>query len=51
MDSSLWIVLSVAVAVLAVYLLVMRVFFHRSREADKRVDFSKIKKLEDDSDG
>ena len=50
MDSNLWSVLGAAAAVLAVYLLVMRYFFRRSREADKQVDFSKIKKLEDEDD-
>lgn len=50
MDSSLWTVLGAAVAVVAVYLLVMRYLLHRSRQADKQVDFSKIKKWEDEED-
>ncbi|MGH6689732.1 MAG: hypothetical protein ACREF4_03510 [Gammaproteobacteria bacterium] len=50
MPSTLWIALGVAIIVVAGYLLVMRVFFHRSREIDKQIDFSKIKKLKDDED-
>ncbi len=48
MTKALWIALGVAVIVLAVYLLVMRVFYNRSRELEKQVDYSKIKKLKDE---
>ena len=37
-----------AALVLVFYLLVMRVFFRRSDELDKQIDFDKIKKIEDD---
>ena len=44
--------ISVTVAVVAVvlYLLVMRVFFRESKELDKKIDYSKMKKWEDDED-
>ena len=50
MPSNLWTVLGVAVIVVVGYLLVMGYFWHRSREVDKQIDFSKIKPLKDDED-
>jgi hypothetical protein len=49
MDIPLWIVLA-AVGVVALYLLVMRVFFRQSREVDRKTDFSRIPPLKDDED-
>ena len=49
-DIDLWIVLSIVGAVVIVYLLVMRIFFRKSREADKRIDFSKVREWKDDDD-
>jgi len=42
--------ISVVVAIFAVigYLLVMRVFFRESKELDKKIDYTKMKKWEDD---
>ncbi|MEO7727825.1 MAG: hypothetical protein ABIS45_11275 [Burkholderiales bacterium] len=37
-----------AVGVVIAYLAVMRVFFDRSREADKHIDYSKIRDVKDD---
>ena len=48
MNTTVWLV-GGAVLVLAVYLLVMRVFFRRSKALDKQIDFDKIKKIEDDN--
>ena len=48
MSTTLWFAISAAVVLLVGYLLVMRVFFRQSRELDKQIDFSKIKKIEDD---
>lgn len=44
------VLISVVVAVIAVigYLLVMRVFFRESKELDKKIDYAKMKKWEDD---
>ena len=44
------VLISVVVAVIAViaYVLVMRVFFRESEELDKKIDYSKMKKWEDD---
>ncbi|MEO5694004.1 MAG: hypothetical protein ABIQ72_12840 [Usitatibacter sp.] len=44
------VLISVAVALLAVvgYVLVMRVFFRDSKEADKHIDLSKMKEWKDD---
>lgn len=50
MDTTLWIALGVAVTLVVGYLLVMRVFYRQSRELDKQVDYSKIKKWKDDED-
>ena len=45
-----WILATVAVVALLGYLVVMRAFFQRSREADKQVDPSKIRPWKDDED-
>ena len=45
-----WILLSVVVLGLLAYVVVMRAFFQRSREADKQVDYSKIRPWKDDED-
>jgi low affinity Fe/Cu permease len=50
MNTTLWIVLGVAVTVVVGYLLVMRVFYRESRELEKHIDYTKIKKLKDDED-
>ena len=42
------IALVVGVLVVAGYLLVMRVFFRESKELDKKIDYAKMKKWEDD---
>lgn len=47
---SVWIVLAVVVFVVLAYFVVMRVFFQRSREADKKVDYSKIRPWKDEED-
>ena len=43
------VIITVVFVVLA-YFVVMRVFFQRSREADKKVDYSKIRPWKDDED-
>ena len=50
MSITVWIFLAVAVFVVLAYFVVMRVFFQRSREADKQVDYSKIRPWKDDED-
>jgi flagellar basal body-associated protein FliL len=50
MSTPLWILLAVAVFVMLAYFAVMRVFFQRSREADKRVDYTKIRPWKDEED-
>jgi low affinity Fe/Cu permease len=42
------IALGVAIAAVAVYLLVMRVFFRESKELDKKIDYSKMKEWKDE---
>ena len=44
------IALGVALAVVVGYVLVMRVFFRESKELDRHIDHSKMKKWEDDDD-
>jgi hypothetical protein len=50
MNTTLWIVLSVAVNLTVGYLLVMLVLYQQSREVDKHVDFTKIRPLKDEQD-
>ena len=47
---TLWILAAVAIFALLGYVVVMRAFFQRSREADKQVDHSKIRPWKDDED-
>jgi hypothetical protein len=47
---AIMITLIVAAAIVAGYLLVMRVFFKESRELDKKIDYSKMKEWKDDED-
>ena len=50
MSTTLWIVLGIIVAVILIYLVTMRVFFRQSRDADKKIDFSKVREWKDDDD-
>jgi len=50
MSTTAWIALGVAVIAVALYLLVMRVFFRQSRSADKQIDYSKMRPVKDDDD-
>jgi low affinity Fe/Cu permease len=50
MNTTLWIALGVAILLVLGYLLVMRVFFRQSRDLDKQIDPSKMKKWKDDED-
>jgi hypothetical protein len=47
-NGTLWIVLAGATAVVAGYLLVMRVLYRQSRDVDRQIDFAKIRPLKDD---
>ena len=42
-----WLVVG-GVAIVVIYLLVMRVFFRESKEADKHIDYSKVREVKDD---
>ena len=42
------IALGVAIAAVAIYLLVMRVFFRESKELDAKIDHSKMKEWKDE---
>jgi flagellar basal body-associated protein FliL len=42
------IVVAIAVALVAGYLVVMRVFFKESKELDKKIDYSKMKEWKDE---
>ena len=42
------IAVGVAIAAVAVYVLVMRVFFKESKELDKKIDYSKMKEWKDE---
>jgi hypothetical protein len=49
-DTTLWIVLGVGVGVVVIYLVTMRVFFRQSRDADKKIDYSKVRKWNDEEE-
>ena len=42
------IAVAVALVVVVGYVLVMRIFFRESKELDKKIDYTKMKKWEDD---
>jgi low affinity Fe/Cu permease len=48
MNQVVFIVVAVAVVLVAGYLLVMRVFFKESKELDKKIDYSKMKEWKDE---
>jgi signal transduction histidine kinase len=48
LDTTLWIVVGLAAAVIVVYLVTMRVFFRQSRDADKKIDLSKVREWKDE---
>ena len=48
MSDTLWIVIGVAAVLVVLYVLVMRIFFRESRELDKKIDPSKMKRWKDD---
>ncbi len=51
MDShTLAIFAAVVVAIVAAYFIVMRVFFRESRELDRHIDYTKMKKWKDEED-
>ena len=49
MDIPIWIVV-VAVIVVALYFMTMRGFFQKSRDVDRKTDYSKIPPLKDEED-
>lgn len=51
MDShTLAIFAAVVVAIIAAYFVVMRAFFRESRELDRHIDYTKMKKWKDDEE-
>ncbi len=48
MSTNLWMVLFVAVVLALGYVLAVRVLYRQSREADKLIDFSKLRPLRDE---
>ena len=51
MDShTLAIFAAVVVAIVAAYFIVMRVFFRESRELDRHIDYTKMKKWKDEDE-
>ena len=49
-ENTVWIFLAVAGLLAVFYFIVVRVFFKESKELDKKIDHSKMKKWEDDED-
>ena len=50
MSTTLWTILAVAVAVAVFYVLAMRVLSRQSKEAVKKIDYSKVKEWKDEDD-
>jgi low affinity Fe/Cu permease len=50
MNNVMLIALGVGVIVVVGYIIVVRVFFKDSQALDKKIDYSKMKKVEDDED-
>jgi hypothetical protein len=48
LSETAWIVIGAGIAIVAIYLVTMRVFFRQSRDADKKIDFSKVREWKDD---
>jgi uncharacterized membrane protein len=48
LDTTLWIVLAVVAVVIVIYLVTMRVFFKQSKDADKKIDMSKVREWKDE---
>jgi signal transduction histidine kinase len=48
LDTTLWIVLGIGAAVMVIYFVTMRVFFRQSRDADKKIDYSKVREWKDE---
>ena len=50
LDISLWTVMAIVAGVVVIYLITMRVFFRQSKDADKKIDHSKMREWKDDDD-
>lgn len=50
MSTTLWIFIAIALVALAAFVSYMRRLFRESREAEKRIDRSKLRKWEDEKD-
>ena len=50
MEINGWVVAGLVAGVVALYLLIMRVFFRESRKADSEIDMSKVREWKDDDD-
>jgi hypothetical protein len=48
LSETAWIVIGAGIAIVVIYLVTMRVFFRQSRDADKKIDFSKVREWKDD---
>ncbi len=50
MDHAVEISLAVGLAVVVLYVIVMRIFFRDSQALDRKIDYSKMKKWEDEDE-
>lgn len=48
MDTTLWIIIGIAGAVVALYFATMRVLYKQSRDTEKQIDFSKVREWKDE---
>ena len=50
MSTTLWVLVPIAVIAVIAFMSYMRRLFRESREAEKRLDYSKMRKWEDEDD-
>ncbi len=48
LDTTLWIILGVAGAVGALYLITMRILYRQSRETERNIDHTKVRQWKDE---
>jgi len=48
LDTTLWIILGIAGAVVALYLVTMRVLYRQSRDTERRIDHTKVREWKDE---
>lgn len=48
LDTTLWVILGIAGAVVALYLITMRVLYKQSRDTERRIEYTKVREWKDE---